>query len=79
MRNYSDKESSVRVDFFKPTGKWGYTEAVDMKDVYDAEDMKSAVKAAVIKHLNGRLKGTIAVVLDPYHPYSHPVMFEVPK
>jgi hypothetical protein len=33
--HYSDNEGSVRVDFFKESGKWGYTEALDMNAWYD--------------------------------------------
>ena len=34
MGNYSDREGSVRIDFFKESGKWSETEAVDMEGFY---------------------------------------------
>lgn len=34
MGNYSDNDGSVRIDFFRPSGKWITTEAVDMQGFY---------------------------------------------
>lgn len=34
MGNYSENEGSVRVDFFKDSGKWHETVAVDMRSFY---------------------------------------------
>jgi len=77
MSYYSNNPAHVRVDFFKEYGKWGYTEMVDMTGYYDDGLTADLVKAAVLKHLDGRLKGMIAVCLDPYCKYSFPVMFRI--
>jgi hypothetical protein len=38
MGNYSDDASMVRVDFFKPSGKWYCTEAVRWTGPYHSKD-----------------------------------------
>jgi hypothetical protein len=86
--NYSDKETSVRVDFFRPGGKWYTTEAVDMDGFYDDVD---GPKKAILAHLEKtntnesgdpkeryRLGGMWAVCLVPCWKYEHPQMFKVP-
>ena len=53
MGNYSDKPSMVRVDFFKESGKWYTTEAIDMLEAWDSPLLiHEAVKQCIIKHLN---------------------------
>lgn len=81
MQNYSDKPNSVRVDFFKESGKWYTTEAVICDD-YEGI-LPDCLKEDVVRHLRQadgriRLSGMWAVVLDPYHKYSHPQMFKIP-
>ena len=72
---YSDKESIVRVDFFKPSGKWYDTRAVDMDGFYNTDVIHEAVKLAL--HKAGCAdRGFIAVVLKPYHKNSFPVMLK---
>lgn len=78
--NYSDDPSMVRVDFFKPSGKWYATEAVKWL-TYEAKDkmISEAFKGALVKHLlkkdrTLRLAGMTAVCLDPYHESSFPQM-----
>lgn len=73
MSHYNDDVTSCRVDFFKPSGKWGYTEAIQMPD-YNGEDYFGSIKKALREHLCGRMEGMVAVCLYPYHKHSHPVM-----
>ena len=65
MSHYSDKSESVRVDFFKESGKWGYTEAVIWTGSYRYDKG------------NVRHRGMTAVCLEPYHEHSHPIMMTV--
>jgi len=77
VSHFSDNPASVRVDFFKPGGKWGYTEAVIMDEGYTDTSIHRAFAKALHKHLEGRMKGMIAVCLEPYHEYSFPLMLNV--
>lgn len=74
MTNYSAKSSVVRVDYFKPSGKWYMTEALDMTGFFDYGIYPAeAVRAALVKA--GRLcPGLNKVVIDPYVESSYPVM-----
>lgn len=71
--NYSDRQAMCRVDFFRPSGKWYTTEAVDFGGLYDC-DPAEALHRACERHfshrlegrLKGRLDGMLAVCLDPY-------------
>lgn len=83
MSNYSDEPSSIRVDFFRESGKWYTTEAVFMDGPFDDGDLYRIFIEAVVKHCqepNGtiRLEGMWAVCLDPYHRLEHPLMRKVP-
>lgn len=83
---YSDAENSVRVDFFKESGKWYTTEAVkwltwkgwtpegEGKHIHAA--FAEALNAAGIG-LGGRLTGMTAVCLEPYHENAHPLMVKI--
>ena len=76
--NYSDKSSHARVGFFKQRGKWYTTEEVVWPDgMYSGVLIHDAFKAALREHFKDnpdRLKGMIAVCLDPYHELAHPLM-----
>lgn len=73
--NYSDSSAMVRVDFFKPTGEYYTTEAVDMSGLYDEPGGPPiALASALMSHAGGRLLGMTAVCLMPYHKDSYPVM-----
>lgn len=77
---YDKRDYMVRVDFFKPSGNsWYTTEAVDMQDIYNVPLIHDAVLGALEKHLKGRLRGMTAVVLEPYHQHSHPLMLQIPE
>lgn len=75
MTHFSDKPSEVRVDFFRQSGKWYDTTVISMIGTWGGKDnqIRDAVRRALTdKGLAGR--EFIAVVLDPYHEHSHPVM-----
>lgn len=78
MSNYSDHENSVRVDFFKPSGKWYATEAV-LFHGYKESSIHTAFRDSLKQHLEGRMKGMTAVCLHPYHQHEHPLMLRIPE
>jgi len=73
MSNYSEDASMVRVDFFKPSGKWCCTEAVKWTGAYRDECIYESFSRSLRDHLCGRLSGMDAVCLEPYHEFSHPL------
>ena len=83
---YSANDGMVRVDFFRPSGRWYTTEAVDMSAHYHDPTCLNAVEAAVVQHLSKhpnkdgglRLAGMIAVCLEPHHHHAYPISFTVP-
>lgn len=76
--NYSDKPYQVRVDFFKPSGKWYETECMVWSGESSADcNIVEEFKHSLQEHLEGRMKGMYAVCLDPYHENSYPLMVEV--
>lgn len=76
MTNYSNNPGMVRVEFFKPGGKWYMTEAWDMSNYYNAGP--TPIDAAIIMFKDnerGRklLPQFIVVIMDPYHKNAYPV------
>jgi len=71
---YSVDNTIVRVDFFRPGGKWYESVAVKWTGGYDNVDMKEAFIKSLKDTLHGRLSGMTAVCLEPCHRYSHPIM-----
>lgn len=82
---YVDDDSIVRVDFFRPSGKWYCTEGVKWITYHDwsigggGKLIMDAFEEALHAHLQGRLKGMWAVCLDPYHQNPFPLMTRVPN
>lgn len=90
MTNYSINPGHVRVDFFKPGGKWYMTERIDMSRFYHSRSfydqgmsgvggpLHNAVDAAGYTQFQGTWvisrKQFITVVLEPYHDLSHPII-----
>jgi len=74
---YSNKENSVRVDFFRETGKWYATEAIEIPDESYDKDIKSSLVEAIKKETNTRFVGMVAVCLNPFNVHSHPVMVKL--
>ncbi len=76
MGHYTDDSSSVRVDFFKPSGKWYTTEAVKWTGNWKKDEglIYDAFTKSLKDHLGTRLSDMIAVCLEPYHELSFPLM-----
>lgn len=76
---YSDDDTMVRVDFFKPSGKWYCTEAVKWTGYYFAKD-SGLIHKEFAKSLKdhfqdnpNRLSEMMAICLNPYHEFAHPI------
>lgn len=92
---YSDDPHNVRVDFFKPSGKWAYTEQVKFGQYFSPSSeyaprsgggqlIHDAFESSLRKHLtkeDGTLRhaGMWAICLEPYHEHAHPLMMIVPE
>ena len=74
MGNYSNSDSSVRVDLFKPRGKWYETIAMEWtggyKGVMIHEAFENSLIAAIGKEKADQFD---AICLEPYHEHSHPI------
>ena len=64
MSNYSSSPANCRVDFFKPSGKWYTTEPIFFGGLYEKHPA-DALRIACEAQLGGRLKGMIAVCIEP--------------
>lgn len=75
MSNYPDNPNMCRVDFFKYSGKWYATEAVEFLDEHYHDHPNTALAHALQKHFGdaARLTGMTAVCLFPYVENSHPI------
>ncbi|MFO7819748.1 MAG: hypothetical protein R6V17_05860 [Halanaerobacter sp.] len=77
---YSDDDSMVRVDFFKPTGKWYATEAIQWRgyggDLYDEFKISLSKALWEEEQKRYRMRGRIAVCLKPYNVHSYPLMVQ---
>jgi hypothetical protein len=76
MTNYSNNSGSVRVEFFKPSGKWYMTEAWDMSKYYSTgpTPYDAVKKMFEDKGKSEQLTRFIVVVNDPYHENAYPVI-----
>lgn len=70
---YSEDSEMVRVDFFKPSGKWYTTEAIKWLD-YEGWDLPKILRESIKTQNGNRLSDMIAVCLNPYSKFEHPVM-----
>jgi len=75
MTHYIHDATSVRVDFFKPSGKWYETEAVKWIGGYDG-DIHEAFAESLRQHLGNRMCDMDAVCLEPYHRFAHPIQIK---
>jgi len=72
---YHQNDSMVRVDIFRPSGKWYETIAIDMEEFYDHSYAKDAVEIATVKKRGAPLvPGWIYVCTEPYHKNAHPIL-----
>ena len=74
---YSEKDEMVRVDFFKESGKWYCTEAVEWIEYDGGSLIHDAFRESLRHHLKGRLVGMTAVCLEPHHIHSYPLMVKI--
>lgn len=77
---YTTKESIVRADRFKGSGKYYDTIELDMEGFYKEASLREAVEKALIKqgsmlrsYTKEESDGFI-VVLNPYHQTDYPVV-----
>lgn len=76
---YSEDPAMVRVDFFKPSGKWYCDEAVKWTGMWTGDNNRGgqsiheAFAQSLRDHLGNRLSDMDAVCLYPYHEHSHPL------
>lgn len=76
MSNFSEHEDLVRVDFFKPSGKWVTTR--EMQFLAYSGDIHDWFRRSInsMKGSSG-YQGLTAVCLEPYHEHAHPIMLKV--
>ena len=77
--NYTNSVSMCRVDFWKPSGKWYLTEAIDFIGLYDEPLIHDALKKALERagiDIN-YFSGFIITCLEPYHEHSHPISLKL--
>ena len=72
---YAISDAMVRVDQFKPRGKWYQTLAIDMSGQYEAESPHEGLKAALLA-AGHNIEQWTYVCLEPYHRYSYPVILK---
>ena len=73
MSNYSENESSVRVDFFKSSGKWYMTKAIDWTGGYKNCCIHEAFEKSLFDNFGNAFTEFDAVCIEPYHEHSHPI------
>lgn len=71
---YAKDDASVRVDVFKPSGKWCETYQV-MFTEYSNPNIHEAFEHALVEAGIELEAGFMAVCLNPYHKYEHPLMY----
>ena len=72
---YTTDDSIVRVDFFRPSGKWYATEAVKWTGGCRAEhSIREAFEQSLRDSVGTRYSGMTAVCSEPYHELAHPLM-----
>ncbi len=72
---YTESEDMVRVDFFKPSGKWYTTEEMKWVD-YDRDDIYAAFSQSLLLTFGNYFTDMDAVCLEPYHVNAHPVQIK---
>ncbi len=77
MTHFAYNPGSVRVDEFKPSGKWYQTIVIDMTDQYLNPSIHDAVMDCLVDRQIKLEPGWRYVCIKPYHQYAHPVMLEI--
>lgn len=70
---FSMSDSSVRVDFFKKSGKWYTTIAMEWTGGYSNIHIHDAFKKSLKDAVGDNYIGMDAICLEPYHEHSHPI------
>lgn len=79
--NYSNDPAKTRIDFFRPNGKWSTTDVLDWSGAYQ-EPLWEAYPRLLVEQFPDIVrqkydgKGYLAVCLEPYHQYAHPLMID---
>ena len=76
--NYTENPGMCRVDFFKESGKWYTTEALDFAAFYELDPVQSLLGALAARPEPHRCAGMFAVCLEPYTKHQFPAMTTVP-
>jgi hypothetical protein len=73
---FSTEENHVRIDIFKPGGKWMDTEVIVFRSWGEKYgSVQECTELATDQALKGRYNGMRIVCLEPYHENAHPVSF----
>jgi len=75
MTHFCVDENSIRVDLFKPSGKWYTTISVKMN--FTNPSIHNSLQEAIKEKYPTNYEGMTAVCLNPFHKFSHPVMLTV--
>lgn len=75
---YSSDDSMVRVDFWKPSGKWSAVEALKWTGSYKGDIFRAfaeSLRRLLWDEENQRLRysGMRVTCLEPYHEHAHPI------
>ena len=70
---FSINPEQVRIDIFKPSGKWYTTIALQWNGYKDIL-IHTAFEQSMDEQYTGLWSGMTAVCLNPYHEHSHPLM-----
>lgn len=78
MSNYSNDPTMVRVDFFKPSGKWYTTEQMKWLQYTALPDMgiHDIFLASLEKAFPENYHEFDAICLHPHHKHSHPIQIK---
>lgn len=77
---YSKNEHDVRVDIWKPSGKWYTTLQLvwdPQKYYYEDELIHETFRRCMAEQYPGKFLGMTATCLEPYHKHSHPIMIKL--
>ena len=74
MSHYSNNPSHIRVDFFKPSGKWYTTEVLIFDSYYSNDEAITDTFKRCLYQQFPQFESYNAVTLEPYHEHEHPLM-----
>jgi len=71
---FSERDSDVRVDFFKTSGKWYTTVAINMEKEYNNKNIHEALlKSIIVSDAFRLLEEMDAICIEPYSIVAHPI------